>query len=396
MGAHERHEAEGREVQERLTTPGQIISRGKKTWLVRVFLGRDPVTGKRVYEGKTVHGTKKDAQGYLDEAVRRRDLAGTETAAQRTRMSELFEDLLSDYRINEQDYDWAERKVRLHLRPVLGALQARRLTTSAVKKYIARRQQEKAASATINRELALLKRALNLGREHTPPKVAQVPYIPMLQEHNVRKGFFEDEPFLKIRGAMPEFWARLAVTFAYYTGCRKGEILPLAWDQVDLLERVVRLEPGTTKNDEPRVIPLAPELYEMLVMQKAIRDRDYPSCPWVFFREGQPIGNHTLRDAWESACKTAGFIDEAGKATKLFHDLRRTGVRNLVRAGNPERVAMAISGHKTRSVFDRYNIVSEPDLKEAARRLGEYVTQKRADQTSRHTTGTQDLSTTVQ
>jgi len=199
---------------------------------------------------------------------------------------------------------------------------------------------------------------------------------------------------------MPEFWARLAVTFAYFTGCRRGEILPLKWDQVDLLEHVVRLEPGSTKNREARLIPLAPELCGMLAIGKATRDQEFPSCPWVLARDGQPIGGHTLRDAWEGACKVAGFIDQAGKPTKLFHDLRRTGVRNLIRAGVPERVAMSISGHRTRAVFDRYNIVSEADLKDAGRRLGEYLAHKgaelvqkeaeeEAERKDRHTVGTQ-------
>jgi integrase len=123
-----------------------------------------------------------------------------------------------------------------------------------------------------------------------------------------------------------------------------------------------------------RVIPLSGELLEMLKMQKSIRDERWPSCPWVFFRAGRQI--KTFGGAWAKACVAAGLFEiENGevKPTRLFHDLRRTGVRNLVRAGVPERVAMAISGHKTRSVFDRYNIVSERDLHDAARKLDDYV-----------------------
>jgi integrase len=127
----------------------------------------------------------------------------------------------------------------------------------------------------------------------------------------------------------------------------------------------------------------------MLAIGKATCDQEYPSCPWVLCRNGQPISSHDLRDAWAKACKAAGFIDRAGKPTKLFHDLRRTGVRNLIRAGVPERVAMSISGHKTRAVFDRYNIVSEADLKDAARRLGEYLAHKGAELGDQHTIGTQ-------
>jgi hypothetical protein len=142
---------------------------------------------------------------------------------------------------------------------------------------------------------------------------------------------------------------------------------------------VIRLEPGETKNDEGRNTSLTGELLEVLKMQKIIRDEKWPSCPWVFFRAGNPI--KTFSGAWEKACIATGHFDMIGgkpTAPRLFHDLRRTGVRNLVRAGVPERVAMAISGHKTRSVFDRYNIVSERDLHDAARRLNNYISENDA------------------
>ena len=205
--------------------------------------------------------------------------------------------------------------------------------------------------------------------------------------------------FLAVRRALPEE-IRPVLTFAYYTGCRKGEILSLRWSQVDLTERVVRLEPGETRNDEARMIPLAPDLYEVLKIQKQTRDQYFPESPWVFSRAGEQILD--FRAAWEAACKTAGLVATIGdkeKHTRLFHDLRRTGVRNLIRAGVPKRVAMTISGHKTRSNFDRYNIVSESDLKDAARRLGEYLAQKGTPETpseiERHTIGTHSAQTAV-
>jgi integrase len=278
----------------------------------------------------------------------------------------------------------------LHLRPAFGAIQVRHLTTTIIQQYIAKRQKTVAANATINRELALLKRALNLGRKHTPPKVTRVPHIPMLEEKNVRKGFFEHDEYLRLLDNLaPELGAIL--TFGYHTGCRRGEILALCWHQVDFKEGVIRLDPGTTKNDEARVIPLTPELLRVLLKQKAIRDRDFPACEYVFFREGTRILG--LRGDWEQACFESGLWTgdrKKGRPTRLFHDLRRTGVRNLIRAGVPERVAMAISGHKTRSVFDRYNIVSETDLKEAAKRLTAYLSAKKPGPNSSHTSRTQD------
>ncbi len=119
----------------------------------------------------------------------------------------------------------------------------------------------------------------------------------------------------------------------------------------------VRLDPGATKNDDARPIPLVPELREMLAMQREKRDAEFPDCAKVFFDQaGAPITG--LNTEWARACKAAGLVDAEGNPTKLLHDCRRTGVRNLVRAGVPEKVCMAISGHKTRSIFDRYNIVT--------------------------------------
>jgi len=371
-------------------------------------MGRDPRTGKRLYHNTTFHGTKKEAQSHLNRSLTERD-QGTFTSAADTVVGTLLDGLLLDYSTNGQSHAWAALVVRVHLRPYFGAVKAKLVGTDQIQAYIGSRREATirtlpngkkraiapASNGTINRELALLRRAFNLGKASSPPKVAAVPPIPMLAENNVRKGFFEDEAFIAIRRALPEEIKPL-VTFAFYTGCRRGEILSLQWEQVDLAEQVIRLEPGTTKNDEGRTIFMAPELYETLAIQKEIRDLHFPECPWVFSRASEPVKD--FRTAWESACKTAGLVTTVGdteKPLKLFHDLRRTGVRNLVRAGVPERVAMMISGHKTRAVFDRYNIVSESDLKDAARRQGEYVASKRTSEIDRHTTGTQEQNAPV-
>jgi integrase len=146
------------------------------------------------------------------------------------------------------------------------------------------------------------------------------------------------------------------------TGWRlPSEILPLAWERVDLEAGTVRLEPATTKSKEGRVIYLPEEPIAVLRNHWREHVERFPDCPYVFHQEGKRM--FSFYKVWHRACR------EAGLAGKIPHDFRRTAVRNMVRAGIPERVAMQVSGHKTRSVFDRYHIVADADLREATERL---------------------------
>jgi integrase len=332
--------------------------------------------GKRTSHNKTIHGTKDDARRYLNGFLRDRDLGVY--AESNESVGALLDALLDDYEVNGKCLWWAKGVVRVHLRPFFGAMRASAVGTREIQSYIAMRRKpstrkmekggtrayKAASNATVNRELAILRSAFHMGRKCDPPKVHTVPHILKLKESAPRKGFFERDAFLAVRSQLPEE-IRPVITFGFYTGCRRGEVMGLRWEQVDLAEGVVRLNAGETKNDEGRVIPLAPELREMLAMLKAQRDESWPKSGSVFSRGGEPILN--FRKSWAQACK------QAGHPGLLFHDLRRTGVRNLIRAGVPEVVAMRISGHKTRSMLDRYNVVSEADLKDAGRKLGEYL-----------------------
>ena len=284
----------------------------------------------------------------------------------RVRFDELSEGLLADYRVNNKK---SLRSVEFnlnHLREFFEGFRVTQITTPKINAYIEKRLEEGAANATINRELAALKRMLNLGAQQTPPKVDRVPHIPMLKENNTRKGFFEHGDFIALRDALPSYLKGF-VTFAYKTGWRVSEISGLTWSQVDRKQGIVWLEVGETKNDEGRTVHLDDELREIFNRQWELRrERKILTC-YVFTNKDGMDKIKNFRKSWNTACEDAGI------GRRLFHDFRRTAVRNMVRAGIPERVAMMVSGHKTRSVFERYNIVSDSDLRLAAQKQEAYL-----------------------
>lgn len=344
---------------------GWIVQRGEDVWQVRLSVSRDG-TGKRCFETRTVHGSKADAEDTLADLWKAKRKGTLETKA--LLVGELLDDVVRDYKINGQDVAWVQRVVN-RLNPTFAKVRVSRIKLAMVEAYKAARI-GKAKNQTINHELSILKRAFNLAVKKGT--LSAVPFrIEKLKVSNTRKGFFEHTDYVLLRQHLPEE-LRPVLTMAYYSGCRKAEILGLRWSQVDLIRRIIRLEAGETKNDEGRIIPLhVEEFYQTISVQRTQRDELWPESPWVFSRHGKPI--KTFQKAWDTATKAAGLWDKDRKRpTKIFHDLRRTGVRNLIRAGVPQKVCMAISGHKTPSIFERYNIIDERDVIDAMKRLDTY------------------------
>ena len=341
---------------------------GRRNWMIQYYRdGRRIVESARTPDKTDAKKLLRQREADIDRGLPLGPKVG------RIRFEEAAEDVLNDYRVNRRrSLDELERRIRLHLRPVFGGRRMTVISMPEIRVFTLARQQAGASNGEINRELTALKRMFSLAVQGG--KLLHKPHIPMLKENNVRTGFFEREPFEAVRAHLPEN-LRGFVTFAYVTGWRiDSEVLPLEWRRVDVTERLspdqdipgtVRLDPGTTKNDEGRVFPFTAELRDVILTQREVTDRlereQGRICPWVFHRDGKPI--KSFIKTWRVACRAAG------QPGKIPHDFRRTAVRNLVRSGVPERVAMKLTGHKTRSVFERYNIVSDGDLGEAARRL---------------------------
>jgi len=264
-----------------------------------------------------------------------------------------------------------------HLDPFFGAYRVVAIDRSAILRYVEARQAKEASNGTINREVSLLgtmlRQAVQANKLMRLPDLRKI----KLKEADPRSGFFEETQFEAVRRHLPED-LRTAVTIAYTFGWRmQSEVLSLERRHLDLEAGTLTLDPAMTKNGRGRIVYLTPELNALLGAQvarvKALEKKLERVIPWLFPHLPEPHVNPRLvgtqcrdfRKAWLTACKAAGVPG------KLRHDFRRTAARNLIRRGVPERVAMTVTGHLTRSVFDRYNIVSDGDLREAARRLSE-------------------------
>ena len=347
-------------MSEKVRGRGRVFARKDVWWIAYYHRGKElrESTELRLDPKKRDQGASK-AWRRLDQ--RRGEIASGKFSPRQDRVT--FEDLVTAYR---QDYEvrglrsrtTAEARVK-HLAAFFGLDRALDITAKRVRDYQQHRLTEQAETATVNRETAALHRMLRLAREQE--RLTTIPVFPkQLEEHPPRQGFFEQPEYEAIRAHLPGDYQDV-LDFGYFTGWRRREVTGLTWAEVDLAGDVVRLDPARAKSKQARLLPLSLPLRNVIERRVAARHHDSPR---VFHKNGRPVGD--WRKTWTAACVKAGL-------SKTFHDLRRTAARNYIRSGVPERVAMALLGHKTRAVFDRYNIVSEADLKQAAGKLAYYV-----------------------
>ena len=340
---------------------GRVYQRGEAWWVAYYFRGQQ----QRESSGST---DKKVAQRLLKKRIG--EIQGNRfigLSQERVTFEELLEGLRLDYQNNGRK---SLGVLDHHLKPVRAAFALTRaadITEARIERYKADRLAEGKAPATVNRELASIKRAFRIGLRQR--RISTMPNVDLMAEHNVRQGFFEEPDFRAVQGRLPEYLQALA-EFAYLTGWRKSEYLGLQWPQVDFAAGVLRLEPGTTKNDEGRTFPFdaLPVLAALLRRQRdrttALEREQGRVIPWVFHRNGKPVRD--FKNAWKIACEAAGLPG------RLVHDFRRTAVRNLERAGVPRSVAMKLTGHKTEAVYRRYAIAAEADLREGVAKLAAF------------------------
>lgn len=341
-----------------------IDRRGKlrksSTWTIQ-YLVPGEKKSRREATGLT---NKKEAEALLSDRLSKLS-QGLPVGAvvEDTTFADLSQMIRDDYRINEHDSQDRLKRSLAHLERIFGASLASTITSDRVSAYARTRKDEGAANATINRELAALKRAFHLAA--IAGRVARVPHVAMLKESNVRKGFLEPHEFEAIARRLPEDVRPLAETL-YITAWRPGEVRSRQWKDLDFESGFLRMEPGETKNDEGKMFPLTPQLRKILERQRerttALEQAQGRIIPWIFHRNGKRIRD--FRGTWAIACK------DAGVPGRLIYDMKRSAARNFVRAGVSVVASMKMAGWKTDAIFRRYAIVDETMLKEAAAKLG--------------------------
>jgi integrase len=336
---------------------GRLYLRGK-IWWIQYY-----VRGRRIF-ASTGETEEKKASRILKHKLAEVE-TGTHPEPGRVRYESLREAYYSDYVANgrrslrQKDGKPHMDKIARLDRFFSGEL-AQDITVDEIRRFQAEERERGLSNGAINRSVSALRRMFNLARKEE--RLRDVPYFPMLKESAPREGFIERVQYDTLRSALPDY-LKLPLALGFYTGMRRGEVVRLKWERVDLLRNRIELRAGETKNGEARSVPIVPELRSLL--EHTRRQGEFVCSRTT--RRGHVIPLGDFRKSWERACGKAGL------GGLLFHDLRRSAVRNLVNSGVPEKVAMEITGHKTRSVFDRYHIVSPRDLDNAAEKLGDYL-----------------------
>jgi integrase len=288
-------------------------------------------------------------------------------------MKILFDAVVTDYK-NRDNRSSDTLTFRLKpLREFFDHRKAAEVGERTIARYKDHRLAEGCARATINRELAVIRRAFKLATKGRDKLVSpnSVPAIEMYPENNAREGFVEYADFLELVRHLPSpiddvCW------FAYLMGWRRGQVLSLRWADINRDAGTVIRRAEFNKTKEPSVLAMSASVRAVIERRWQAKRK---TCDLVFHRAGLPIVD--FRKPWEQACIKAGLYrtvknadgTEMKRASVMFHDFRRSCVRNLENAGTPRKVAKSITGHLTDSVYERYHVVKEEDQRAALARV---------------------------
>ncbi len=324
----------------------------------------------RMFEESTRSTSPREAEKFL--ARRQAELGlGVFVApdARRVTFADLAQLIRDDYRVKRRRSLKTLEGSLAHLEAHFGGSRALAITSGRVTGYELQRLEAGAARATVNKELAALRRMFRLAKR--AGRLTTGPDIETPDPDNARQEFFEAAEFHAVHAELSDD-LQPVFAFTYLTGWRtRSEVLTLQWRNVDCGVGAVRLEPGTTKNKEGRVFPfnVLPPLRTLLERQRerttALERVSGQIIPWVFHRSGRPI--RSCYAAWHAAGRRAGVVG------KVPHDFRRTAARNLIRAGVPPHVAMRLVGWETDTMLRRYLIVNEADLQVDVAKLAVYL-----------------------
>jgi integrase len=340
---------------------GSIIQRGNR-WQISFYDN----AGRRRRES---FSTEAKAERALRQKLVLKEAGKLDEVESRISVDTLADLYLADRKgAAPKSVAWLESVWTLHLKPVFGGFMASRITTEKLIEYRNARLETDASPSTVNKELSTLRAIFNHGlNDYTPSKVSRVPKFPAdLTEPPPRSGFLTDEQYDALQTNCKQPWLRALLAVAYTYGFRKSELVGrvqrnqpgMRVSQIDLKNRTIRLNVGTTKNNEGRVVKMTQEVYDLIV---PCVEGKQPEDSLFTWDSGKPVKD--FRQTWDHLIKAAGVPD------LLLHDFRRSAARNLLRAGVDRDVAKRITGHRTDSMFSRYNIVAEADLEDAAAKI---------------------------
>jgi integrase len=287
-------------------------------------------------------------------------------------LSDMLEQLRLDYeRKGNRSFDTI-KSVWQHLQAAFEFHRVVDITAEEIASYSAKRVGDGtpdkrieggAAPGSVNLELAALRRGFRIMFEKK--MISEAPVIKLFTLDNARQGFVDGGDFGALLSEIGNEDTRDLVEFLYNSGWRSNEARQLRWSWVDLSASMIRLPAAYSKSKTARPLPIAGALADIIARRIKSRRLD---CEFVFHRKGKPIRQ------FHKAFK--GAAARIGQPGLLPHDMRRSAVRNFRRAGLSEHEGMALSGHKTRSVFERYNIISDEDLTDAMARVQNHLKQE--------------------